>query len=53
MTLDEQTKKTLGVGLFIAIFIIVGFGYFHLQILQDHYKRNENQKKPSMKKSKN
>ena len=45
MTLDEQAKKTLGVGLFIAILIIVGFGYFHFQILQDHYKRNETQKK--------
>ena len=45
MTLDEQAKKTLSVGLIIAGLIFAGFAYWHFVILKIHYKRNEGLKK--------
>jgi Tfp pilus assembly protein PilO len=45
MVLDEQAKKTLTVGLFIAVIIFGGFAYWHFAILKLHYKRNEGIKK--------
>ena len=44
MTLDDQAKKTLSVGLFIAVIMGVGFGWWHFSILKLHYKRNETTK---------
>jgi Tfp pilus assembly protein PilO len=44
MTLDEQAKKTLSIGLFIAIVIFAGFAYWHVTILKLHYSRNEKKK---------
>jgi len=45
MMLDEQAKKTMSVGIFLAIVVIVGVGWWHFYILKPHYLRNETLKK--------
>ncbi|MBN1899719.1 type 4a pilus biogenesis protein PilO [Candidatus Sumerlaeota bacterium] len=41
MELDEQAKKNLTVGLFIAIMLTAGFGYYHYIWLKPYYQSCE------------
>jgi len=45
MVLDEQAKKNLSVGIFLAIVIMAGVGWWHFYILKPYYVRNETLKK--------
>lgn len=45
MELDEQAKKTLTVGIFIAIMLAAGFAYYHYVWLKPYYKSYESNKK--------
>jgi Tfp pilus assembly protein PilO len=41
MMLDDQAKKTILVGGFIAIVILAGVGWWHFYVLKPYYLRNE------------
>lgn len=45
MELDEQSKKSLTVGIFIAIMLAVGFGYYHYIWLKPYYETYESKTK--------
>jgi Tfp pilus assembly protein PilO len=45
MELDEQAKKSMTVGIFIALMLAAGFAYYHYIWLKPYYQNYENKKK--------
>ena len=44
MAFSEQDKKTLSIGIFVAVVVFAGLAYWHFFVLKRHYKRNESLK---------